>query len=54
MYVYGAPGTGKTSIINELKKRGYECSEEISRNIIIEQFKYKNTYNTIIIIIIIS
>ena len=39
--ITGAPGTGKTSIINELKKRGYECSEEISRNIIIEQLKKK-------------
>ena len=35
--ITGAPGTGKTSIIDELKKRGYSCSEEISREIIAEQ-----------------
>lgn len=32
----GAPGTGKTSIINELEKRGYACSPEYSRQIIRE------------------
>ena len=37
--ITGAPGTGKTSIINELKKRGYNCSDEISRKIISEQIK---------------
>ncbi|EGV43856.1 ATPase [Bizionia argentinensis JUB59] len=31
--ITGGPGTGKTSIINELKKRGYVCLDEISRQI---------------------
>ncbi|MBQ0787779.1 MAG: ATP-binding protein, partial [Oceanihabitans sp.] len=31
--ITGGPGTGKTSIINELVKRGYNCIEEISRQI---------------------
>lgn len=35
--ITGAPGTGKTSIIAQLKKLGYSCSEEISREIITEQ-----------------
>ena len=35
--ITGAPGTGKTSIINQLKKLGYSCSMEISREIITEQ-----------------
>ncbi len=35
--ITGAPGTGKTSLINELKKRNVSCSEEISREIIVEQ-----------------
>ncbi|HJN63330.1 MAG TPA: AAA family ATPase [Flavobacteriales bacterium] len=35
--ITGAPGTGKTSIIDQLKKLGYSCSEEISREIIAEQ-----------------
>ena len=35
--VTGAPGTGKTSIINELKKRGVHCIDENSREIISEQ-----------------
>ncbi len=32
--ITGAPGTGKTAIINALKKEGYSCAEEISRTII--------------------
>lgn len=32
----GGPGTGKTTIISELKKRGYRCLPEVSREIIIE------------------
>ena len=32
--ITGAPGTGKTSIINELLKRGYCCIKENSREII--------------------
>jgi len=35
--ITGAPGTGKTTIINQLKSLGYSCSEEISREIIAEQ-----------------
>lgn len=31
--ITGGPGTGKTSIINELKKRGHICLEEISRQV---------------------
>ncbi len=30
---FGGPGTGKTTIINELKKMGYPCLDEISREI---------------------
>ncbi len=33
----GGPGTGKTSIIEELEKRGFRCYHEISRQIIKEQ-----------------
>ena len=35
--ITGAPGTGKTAIINALKERGYCCVEENSREIITEQ-----------------
>ena len=35
--ITGAPGTGKTSIINELMKQGYACAKEISRELISEQ-----------------
>lgn len=31
----GGPGTGKTSIIDELHKRGYLCQQEVSRRIIL-------------------
>ena len=37
--ITGGPGTGKTSIINELKKRGFHCMEEISRQITLEAQK---------------
>lgn len=33
----GGPGSGKTSLINELKKRGYTCVDETGRQIIQEQ-----------------
>jgi predicted ATPase len=35
--ITGAPGTGKTAIINALKKEGHSCAEEISRTIITEE-----------------
>ena len=35
--ITGAPGTGKTSIINELNNRGFNCIRETSREIISEQ-----------------
>ena len=35
--ITGAPGTGKTTIINALIKKGYSCAEEISRELIAEQ-----------------
>ena len=34
--ITGGPGTGKTSIINNLVKRGFLCYEEISRQITLE------------------
>ncbi|MFC0604256.1 AAA family ATPase [Winogradskyella pulchriflava] len=34
--ITGGPGTGKSSIINALKKRGYLCYDEISRQITLE------------------
>lgn len=34
--ITGGPGTGKSSIINELLKRGYTCLEEISRQVILD------------------
>lgn len=37
--ITGGPGTGKSSIIEELKQRGYTCFEEISRQITIEARK---------------
>lgn len=38
----GGPGTGKTTIISTLKKRGYTCFPEISREIILEAQKTRN------------
>jgi len=35
--ITGAPGTGKTAIINALKKEGHSCAEEISRTIITQE-----------------
>lgn len=34
--ITGGPGTGKSSIINELKRRSHFCFEEISRQITLE------------------
>jgi len=48
--ITGGPGTGKTSIINELKNRGLNCYSEVARSVIIEEsikesnaLPYKNT-----------
>lgn len=35
--ITGGPGAGKTTIIEELKKRNYNCIDEVARNIIKEQ-----------------
>lgn len=32
----GGPGTGKTTLINALKTKGYSCMEEISRQVTLE------------------
>jgi len=37
--ITGAPGTGKTAIINALMQKGYSCAEEISREIIAKSSK---------------
>lgn len=35
--ITGAPGTGKTSIIKELKERGFKCYDEVARTVIKEE-----------------
>jgi predicted ATPase len=35
----GGPGSGKTSVINELQKRGYSCKPEISREVTLQAKK---------------
>lgn len=37
--ITGGPGTGKSSIIDELKQRGHLCFEEISRQVTLEARK---------------
>ena len=37
--ITGGPGTGKSSIINELLKRGHQCFEEISREVTLKARK---------------
>lgn len=37
--ITGGPGTGKSTLINELRKQGFVCFEEISRQVIIEAQK---------------
>lgn len=37
--ITGGPGTGKSSIINELEKRGHACLEEISRQVTLDARK---------------
>ena len=38
--ITGGPGAGKTTIIEELKKRNYNCIDEVARNIIKEQITF--------------
>lgn len=40
--ITGAPGTGKTSLIQALQANGYQCFPEISRKIILEQQQIKS------------
>ena len=35
----GGPGTGKTSVLKQLKSTGFHCMEEISREITIKAQK---------------
>jgi predicted ATPase len=35
--ISGGPGAGKTALIEELRRRGYRCSNEIARQLIQEQ-----------------
>ncbi len=37
--ITGGPGTGKTAVVNKLKKLGHHCFEEISRQITLEAKK---------------
>lgn len=37
--ISGAPGTGKTTLIEELSKRDFKCNPEISREIIAQELK---------------
>lgn len=37
--IIGGPGTGKSTVLNELIARGYHCKPEISREIILEAQK---------------
>lgn len=37
--ITGGPGVGKTTLLNELKSRGYNFVEEVARNIIKEQIE---------------
>ena len=37
--ITGGPGTGKSTLINELIKRGHRCLEEISRQVILDAKK---------------
>ncbi len=38
--ITGGPGTGKTTIIDELIKRNFECMQEVSREITLNSRKY--------------
>lgn len=45
--ITGAPGTGKTTVINALQNKGYFCFEEISRNVI-QEYQQKGIVNPFI------
>lgn len=40
--ITGGPGSGKSTLINELERRGFACSHEVSRELIIEQAAREN------------
>ena len=37
--ITGGPGTGKTTLLHSLKKRGFHCMDEISREITLKARK---------------
>lgn len=37
MVITGGPGTGKTTVLQELERRGFACVPEVARQIILEQ-----------------
>lgn len=45
--ITGATGSGKTALLQELKKRGYRCVEEVARHIIQEQIKTGGASNSV-------
>ncbi|MEM6831327.1 MAG: AAA family ATPase, partial [Bacteroidota bacterium] len=40
--ITGPPGSGKTTLINALRNRGYQCRDEVSRQVIIDEQKTNN------------
>ena len=38
--ITGGPGTGKSTLVNELIRRGYTCLEEISRQVTLDAKKH--------------
>lgn len=41
--ITGGPGAGKTTLINELKKLGYNCIPDMAREVIKEELQKKNS-----------
>lgn len=41
--ITGGPGSGKTTVLNELNRRGYRCVSEVARQIIQEQLNTGGT-----------
>lgn len=37
----GGPGSGKTTVLEQLKQQGYTCSSEVGREVIQQQVKQK-------------